>query len=191
MYTPIHFLVSGKIGTVFCVGGGPDNIRAQVEEQLATFSTKEALQAGIIAHMFRLMTVEDTALIDSCCSWDERVGACVKALLDQVSHSAQYIRAVIDAAYARISVARTYHLKPYRLQSKIVLMNTISSKTSPNDLTLLQQFSAQPVDIHSLATPLDHATKDLRCVAIINRYLPEDVLKSFKDSNLCESYCIQ
>lgn len=164
-----------------------------MEEQLSDFSTEEALQAGIIAHMFRLMTVEDAELIDSAmhgCSWDERVGACVSALLDQVSHSAQYIRAVINAAYARISVARTYHLKPFRLQSKIVLMNTIYSQTSPNDLTLLQLFSAQPVAVHSLASPLNHATKDLRCAAIINRYLSDDILKSFKDSNLCESYCI-
>ncbi|KOB52337.1 Uncharacterized protein OBRU01_26074, partial [Operophtera brumata] len=107
----------GKTGTVFCIGDGPDGIRAQVEEQLADFSTEEALQAGIIAHMFGLMSVEDTELIKSVIksysSWEQRVEACLSALLGRVSHSAQYVRAVLEAAYARINTARTYHPLPH------------------------------------------------------------------------------
>ncbi|KOB70590.1 Uncharacterized protein OBRU01_15085 [Operophtera brumata] len=185
--------VHGKTGTVFCIGDGPDVIRAQVEEQLADFLTEEALQAGIIAHMFGLMSVEDTGLIESvmksCSSWEQRVEASLSTLLGRVSHSAQYVRAVLEAAYARINTARTYHLLQHKLQSKIVLMRTKSPNTSSNDVTL-QQFSEQPVDVHELAAPLAFATKDLRCASIINRYLSEDLLKSYENCNLCIPYVI-
>ncbi|KOB66861.1 Uncharacterized protein OBRU01_20665 [Operophtera brumata] len=183
----------GKTGTVFCIGDGLDVIRAQVEEQLADFLTEEALQSGIIAHMFGLMSVEDTELIESvmksCSSWEQRVEACLSALLGRVSHSAQYVRAVLEAAYARINTARTYHPRPHKLQSKIVLMRTKSSFTSSNDVTL-QQFSEQPVDVHELAAPIAYATKDLRCASIINRYLPEDLLKTYENCNLCIPYAV-
>ncbi|KOB69632.1 Uncharacterized protein OBRU01_16490, partial [Operophtera brumata] len=184
---------SSKTGTVFCIGDGPEDIKAQVEEQLADFLTEEALQAGIIAHMFGLMSVEDTELIKSVIksssSWEQRVEACLSALLGRVSHSAQYVRAVLEAAYARINTARTYHSLPHKLQSKIVLMRTKSSFTLSNDVTL-QHFSEQPVDVHELATPLAYATKDLRCASIINRYLPDDLLKTYENCNLCIPYAV-
>lgn len=126
--------------------------------------------------------------MQGCSTWNERAAACVNLLLGQVSHSAQYVRAVLDAAYARINTTRTYRLAPFKLRSKIVLMHAKSPNTS-KDVTL-QQFSELPVDVHQLSAPLAHATKDLRCASIINRYLSKDIHQSYESSNLCISYVV-
>ncbi|XP_046964229.1 fatty acid synthase-like [Vanessa cardui] len=187
------FEEQGLTGTVFCVGGAPDDIQATFEEKLKTFKTEEELQDAVVRHMFKLMTNdESTTRLDSVLqhsmTWNEKVSACVKMLSGQVVHSNQYTEENIKAAYARIIQVRKCKMQPRRLRSKIISMRPKSDKVG--QISSLQNYSMQPVVDYELEAPLAYAAQDLRGSAIINRHLDPAILEAFEKRNLCETYIL-
>lgn len=185
----------GLTGTVFCVGGTPEEIQATLIDQMSEYETEESLQDAVARYMFGLMT-GTTENIDqstiNISSWNEKIEAYVRTLLGRVPHSAQYARGWIEVAYARISQLRSHKIQPRRLLSKIVLLraSSISNDTRSNEARTIQQYSNHPVVEYQLRAPLAFATYDLRCGAIINRHLDKEILQAYNESNLCESYLI-
>ncbi|KAJ0172968.1 hypothetical protein K1T71_011144 [Dendrolimus kikuchii] len=185
----------GYTGTVFCVGFLPDEFKSILEEQLKEYKTEEELQDGVLRHMFGLMTkgnssnVVEQALGNES-GWGEKVEACVRALLGHVSHSAQYARSLIEAAYGRILRAREYSAQLPPLRSQLVLLRAATPASLSTRAAPLTSYSLQPLIQHQLVAPLAQVLSDLRCASIINKYLSSAILEEFKNENLCETYTV-
>ncbi|XP_072934611.1 fatty acid synthase-like [Epargyreus clarus] len=182
----------GLTGTVFCLGGEPQAIRAAVVGVVTSFGTEEALQDAVLRHMMQLMTDKNninTKALDiqlrEELTWESKVDACVRLLLGSVPHSAQYARQVIQNAYVRLQQARKFEITPRAFRSQIVAMLPASH---PLDVSELQQFSRQPVQLYQLRAPLGRAADDLRCAAIVNQHLSSDIRKEFEMKDRCENY---
>lgn len=187
----------GLTGTVFCVGGTPEEIQAALMDQIRGYETEEALQDAVARYMYGLMTDNteglDQALVNVT-SWHDKIEAYVRTLLGRVPHSAHYARSWIEAAYTRISQLRSYKTQPRQLRSKLILLraSSLSTDLSSNEATTIsmQRYSKQPLVVYQLRAPLAQATYDLRCGAIINRHLNDEIQQAYNESNLCESYLI-
>lgn len=186
-------------GTVYCVGGTPEELQATLVDQIKEYKTEEELQDAVAKYIFTLMTGNADGLdqaLKNVSSWKEKIDVCVRSLLRRVSHSTQYARALIEAAYARILRLRFYKSQPQQLRSKIILLRassltTGSSVTSNQEATAsMQRYSKQPVVVYQLEAPLADAIYDLRCGAIINRHLDNQILEKFNNSNHCETYLL-
>ncbi|XP_072934746.1 fatty acid synthase-like [Epargyreus clarus] len=184
---------NGLTGVVYCIGN-PDEMKTDIKKHLNELETDEALQDAIVRHIFDLMTKngnEDLELaLRGVTSWQEKINITVRALLGRVSHSAQYVRQLIEAVYGRIAAVLRYEVKPRALRSRLVLLQPRSPQPLAAHAAALQPHSLQPVAAHELRAPLAHAAHDLRCAAIINTYLSPDILEDFKNKNLCESYLL-
>lgn len=189
----------GMTGTIYCIGGTPDEIQTTLLDQINEYETEEALQNAVAKHMFSLIAgnVEglDEALRNAS-SWKEKTEACVRYLLSRVSQSTQYAREQIESAYKGIVRLRSYKIEPQQLHSKIILLrasflSTGSSVASNQAVTaVMQRYSKQPVTVYQLEAPLAEATYDLRCGALINRHLNSQILENFNNCNLCETYLL-
>lgn len=182
-------------GTVFCVGGTPEEFHATLLDQISEHETEDKLQDAVARYMFSLMTNNYEGLDEALAnvsSWDDKVQAHVRVLLGRVPHSAQYARAWINAAYTRINQMRLFKSQPRQLRSKVILLRASSVSTgsfsNETTTTLMQRYSKQPVTVYQLRAPLAHATHDLRCGPIINRHLDEEIQQIYNESNLCEDY---
>ncbi|XP_072934758.1 fatty acid synthase-like [Epargyreus clarus] len=182
----------GLTGTVFCVGGEPRAISAAVDEVARSFNSEEALQEAVVRHIMQLMTdkhdiniKELDSVFREGLSWENKVDACVRLLLGSVPHSAQYARQMLQNAYARLQQARKCEITPRAFHSEIVALLPASH---PLDVSELQQFSRQPVQLYQLRAPLGRAADDLRCAAIFNRHLSSDLRMEFQRKNRCEIY---
>lgn len=186
----LSIFFKGYTGTVFCIGFLPDEFKFFLEEELGEYKTQDQLQDAVLRHMFGLMTKEKSDILErivgSALSWDEKLEACVRALLGHVPHSSQYARSLIEAAYARLLQAREYSglLKP--LRSRLVVLRAASSNIPPSSFT----YSLQPLIKHQLKSPLAQAFCDLRCASIINKYLDPVLLEEFDKKNLCDTYLL-
>ncbi|XP_026332436.1 fatty acid synthase-like, partial [Hyposmocoma kahamanoa] len=186
----------GLTGTVFCVGGTPEDIQATLLDQISEYETEEALQDAVARYMYSLMTGNTERIeqaLTNVSSWNEKIDAYVRTLLGKVPHSAQYARAWIEAAYTRIAHLRTYKLQPRQLRSKLILLRASLSTGSPSiaeTAAIMQRYSKQPVAVYQLRAPLAYATYDLRCGAIINRHLDDEIQQAYNETNLCETYLI-
>ncbi|KAJ0172970.1 hypothetical protein K1T71_011146 [Dendrolimus kikuchii] len=185
---------SGYTGTVFCVGCLPDEFKSIIEEQLSEYKTEEQLQDAVLRHMCGLMTKGNSSFVEeilkNMSSWGEKVEACVRALLGQVSHSAQYARALIEAAYARILRAGEYEWRLKPLRSRLVLLRA-GIPTNPGTVFApLSTYTLQTPLQYQLSAPLSLALNDLRCASIINRHLDPTIIEEFKNKNLCETYLL-
>ncbi|CAH2093765.1 unnamed protein product [Euphydryas editha] len=183
----------GLTGTVFCIGGTPNEIQEHFEENLKDFKTEDELQNAVIGHMFTLLTNnEDTRKLEDVLSnsmtWNEKVSACVSMVAGQVVHSNQYTEELIKAAYARITQVRLCTYEPRQLRSQLICMRPRSNKTS--NTSNLQQYSLKPVIEYELQAPFANAAEDLRCSNIVNRHLSPEILESFEKKNLCETYIL-
>ncbi|XP_063539371.1 fatty acid synthase-like [Cydia strobilella] len=184
----------GMTGTVFCLGGGPDEFMAELERQLFLAhegdDPESALQEAVARHMCALMGYSspqlDAALRDAP-TWPQKVKESVKALRGRVTHSMQYARLLIEAVYARVMKAKHHtRLEPRALQSRVVVLR------SPAPLYLdpleLQCYTREPLVVHDLLAPLALAADDLRSAAIINQYLDQETIQSFVKKTLCFTY---
>lgn len=181
---------------MFCIGDTPNEILSTIEEQLCGLDTEEALQDAVIRHMFSLMVGNTEGLdeaLENISTWREKIETSVRMLLGRVAHSAQYARTLIEAAYMRIKQTRLSKLQPRTLRSKIVLLKPkpmSRSASKSQSVEILQRYSEQPVVVEELSLPLAHATKDLRCPAIINTYLGPELLDAFEKKNICDTYLL-
>ncbi|KAI8442367.1 hypothetical protein MSG28_005889 [Choristoneura fumiferana] len=195
----------GLSGTVFCLGGGPDECQAELEHHLreATASSvggnaedKQALQQALVRHICTLMGGGSSLQLEvakrDTFSWQEEVMASVRALRGRVAHSTQYARALIEASYARVIRAREHaqaQVAPRALRSRVVLLRSPTPQAAP-DPHPLQRYSQLPLGVHDLRAPLTCAPDDLRVAAIIHQYVDDEVLKEFDNKNLCETYLL-
>ncbi|XP_046964466.1 fatty acid synthase-like [Vanessa cardui] len=182
----------GWTGTVFCIGGSPDEICEIINNKLQEYDTDEALQVAIIRHMFTLMTGADTkqldCLLSNAITWQERVECCVKNLRGRVGYSNQFARELIETTYSRVAQLRGYRAEPRAIQSQLVSMRSKSACDQTD--SSLQSYSKNPVIEYDLHVPFSYLTKDPQCAAIVNRHLDKDILKEFENANLCETYLI-
>ncbi|CAH0713976.1 unnamed protein product, partial [Brenthis ino] len=184
----------GITGTVFCIGGAPNEVQAVIEKKLEDYNTEEELQNAVIRHMFSLVTKEnimdsDRALQKSS-TWAEKLSLAGRILYGQVMHSNEYMKELINAAYARIVQARCYNAEPRQLQSLLISIRPSSTcdRHLNNNLLSLQNHSVRKVVEYQLESPFAYAAYDLRCSAIVNHHLDENILEAFDKRNLCESY---
>ncbi|KAL4711932.1 hypothetical protein ACJJTC_006101, partial [Scirpophaga incertulas] len=181
----------GLQGTVYCVGTSPNEFKNLLKTELKDYKSESDLQNAIIRHMHSLMTNGESTCELVGTTWQEKVEACVRALLGRVAHSAQYARAQFEAAYNRIVQVCQYTPNLQPLKSKLVLLYaSTDSNQSLSDTHVLQQYSLQPITVHDLRLPLCHALKDIRCSAIINEHLDSTIIEEFQTKNLCETYLL-
>ncbi|XP_026333122.1 fatty acid synthase-like [Hyposmocoma kahamanoa] len=184
----------GLKGTVFCIGGAPEEFQATLKHELREYQSDEELQNAVIRHMFVLMKGDDDGLdevLEKVSTFKERIDVCVRLLLGRVPHSAQYAKTLILSAYTRIKLALQYKPQPRQLNSRVILLHSPSMiLEDPRDtpVTLLQQYSKQPVVVHELHEPLAHAALDLRISAIINTYFDKNIKEAYEKANLCENH---
>ncbi|XP_047538456.1 fatty acid synthase-like [Vanessa atalanta] len=185
----------GWTGTVFCIGGSPDEICKIINNKLQEYDTDEALQVAVIEHMFTLMTGADTkqldCLLSNAMTWQEKVECCVKNLRGRVGYSYQFTRELIETTYSRVVQLRGYSAEPRAIQSQLVSMRSKSASDHQTSTdSSLQSYSKIPVIEYDLHVPFSYLTKDPQCAAIINRHLDKDILKEFEKVNLCERYLL-
>nr|XP_037872251.1 fatty acid synthase isoform X3 [Bombyx mori] len=178
-------------GTLFLLGGSPNDVSNEIEYQLQGFKTDQ-LQEAVARHMFKIMAREHFKEVENAFSkrtlWNDRVDAGVRTLLGHVSHSAQYARAQIEAACARLVYARRYGGPAAPLRSRLVLLRSpLTARSAPPEW---QRLSRGGVTEHNLLAPLPHAAMDMRCATIINKYLDDEILDQFNKKNLCETYLL-
>lgn len=175
---------------MYCLGGTPKEIQAGFNSKLKNIKDDETLQEFVGRHMVKLMSGDNTNSLDEllkkATTWRERVTYCVRDLTGRVTYSTQYTKELIEAAYSRIVQVKNYSSKPQKLRSLLILMR--ANIDAPEDS--LQEYSQQPIIKYKLKAPLSCAAKDMRCAAIINRHLEEDLLKAFEHRNLCETYLL-
>nr|XP_032526695.1 fatty acid synthase-like [Danaus plexippus plexippus] len=180
----------GLLGTVFCIGGTPDEIQARFKKELSLYNTEEALQSEVIRHMFSLMNSDNTDELEmelkNKLTWEEKLTASLQKLLGRVPHSIQYAKEVIEAAYTRINQVRSYVPNLKKLKSIIVFMRPRESLNNGQG----KEYSQNPVVEYVLEAPLAYAVQDLRCAAYVNRHLDEDILSAFEKRNLLETYIL-
>ncbi|CAB3246476.1 unnamed protein product [Arctia plantaginis] len=181
----------GLTGKVFCVGCTPEDLKHEFKEQLSEFKDEKQLQDAVLRHMYTLLTGDDASELDvalaNITKWSLKVETCVRTLLGRVSHSAQYARALIECALARITQMRDFNFVPRPLQSQIILIRCATGHATQHD-TVLQHVSKQPLVVHNLDTPLAHVITDLRCAAIVNEHLDPAILAAFANRNICDTY---
>ncbi|XP_068623475.1 fatty acid synthase-like [Battus philenor] len=185
----------GMTGTVFCLGGTPEEFLISFKEQLKGYHTDHELQIAIARHMYNLVTSGQTGYerkreelettLKGASTWQEKVEACVRSITGGVTLSAQYARQLFESAYGRIKQIQNYNLVQRTLRSKIIFITT-SSIDNPE--LPLQNYSQQPIAVYKLRAPLSRATADLRCSAIINNHLDTRLLEAFEKQNLCDTY---
>ncbi|XP_028036542.1 fatty acid synthase-like [Bombyx mandarina] len=181
----------GLTGTLFLLGGSPNDVLNEIEYQLQGFKTDQ-LEEAVARHMLKIMAREHFKEVENAFSkhtlWNDRVDAGVRTLLGHVSHSAQYARAQIEAACARLVYARRYGGPAAPLRSRLVLLRSpLTARSAPPEW---QRLSRGGVTEHNLLAPLPHAAMDMRCATIINKYLDDEILDQFNKKNLCETYLL-
>ncbi|CAH0714556.1 unnamed protein product, partial [Brenthis ino] len=177
----------GILGTIFCIGGSPDDIKAHFQHKLSIYKTEVDLQNAILQHTTSLMMKKADERIhknlETAATWDEKVLVCARIMKETIQHSSQYAKQIIESAYAKVYQVLQYEPVPVVLRSNIVCLRPTTCRA-----TNLQKFSEQPVVEYNLNTPLEYMMQDLRCSAIINRHIGDDILQQFNKRNLCEMY---
>lgn len=178
-------------GTVYCIGYTPEELRAELSEQLGDLRTKDELQNAVVRQLFKLTMKEDLAILDKdlhhATTWKEKKDAFVRCTLGRLAHSSQYVRAFLDSMLARIDQVRGYNTETsYCLRSQIVLLRAASTRKPL--VSTLARWSQRPVIVHQLRSVLSSVLNDMQCPSLINRYLDADILTVFDKQNLCDSY---
>lgn len=187
-------LFQGLTGVVFCVDASPDSFPGAMESWLqeAGVTNTCQLQDAIVQHVHTMLTGSTldqlTAPLQEATTWNDKVEVGIKASRTKVAHSMQYVRDLMEAAYARIAQTRQYdskHLSP--LRSQIILLRCYSNPDISPDLGLAQYSKHKP---HVYTITKDHvkALDDLRCAEIINQHLDKQTLAYYNRQNLCNTY---
>ncbi|XP_045517124.1 fatty acid synthase-like [Pieris brassicae] len=175
----------GLEGTVFCLGGAPKDVLAEVNYILNQFKSEEELQNELIQHMLRMNLGNDSSNVQLKGTWEEKVSSYIKYLKGKVTSSLQYSREYVLCAYGRINQIRQCKVQVTPLKSQVIFLK---SRVSVESCDSYQNYSEQPVIVYNLNTSLANVTKDLQCTAIVNRHLEEKILKAFNKANLCFTY---
>lgn len=127
--------------------------------------------------------------IETLISFEYKVLAFVKAVKERISYPQEYMRLIIESAYKRILLARTY--KPnFKLKSELVLLKGIedpSTKSLPNDYNL-SKYTKKIVKIINIDSNHITIPFNVNIPAIINGMLENDLLMKYKNTNRCLSY---
>ncbi|XP_028042674.1 uncharacterized protein LOC114252394, partial [Bombyx mandarina] len=175
------------LGTIFCLGTAPEDVKPVIEQQLGAFSTEDQLQLGILKHIFTILTGEVPSDLDETLhphtSWSEKIDAYIKMMAGRIIQTKEYVKAIVQSVYARILSIKQYDSSNLpKLKSTVVLLRSPGySSTS----------SASSYVTEDLSAPLCDAAKDVRCAAIINNNLSTEILEEFKTKNLCDSFVIK
>lgn len=176
-------MFAGLTGTVFCLGGSPEELRTDMENRLEEMPDCE-LQNELIQHISSLATSSSLQSLKTDLlklqNFDEKVQLCIKKLQGQIPFSSQYLSDFIKSAYARIGFARHYKYDLPLLKANLILIRTLLPITSNFPVTTS----------YELPVSIAYALDNLECSAIINKLLEPHVLEDFKNRNLCESYLI-
>lgn len=180
------------MGIVYCLDSSPDALKVQLDAYVGNLTDTE-LQNIVVEHMYQLMTGRDSNELkkdlEKFESWSEKVEACVSKLRGFASHSNQYKRSILQAAYRRIMLAREYDPK-FKLESQLVLMRGIphpKSGSLAEDYNL-SKYSKQPVKVFQLESDHPSAPYDCRVSNIVNKFLDPQLLSEFEKKVLCETY---
>ncbi|XP_049878858.1 fatty acid synthase-like [Pectinophora gossypiella] len=176
----------GLTGVVYCLGGGPEDICATMEAQFGNIALEE-LQNQLILHMYSTIVQSKSdelqTRIKELGDWEAKVDECILLIRNRSSRSIDYIRAVINSTYRRVLIARDYVWKQPKLSSKIVVIKAKSETESSSDSSL--------ENVHQLDSTLPLVPEDLKCSAIVNKYLDAKILEDYYSQNLCESSKIE
>ncbi|XP_059054106.1 fatty acid synthase-like [Achroia grisella] len=178
----------GFVGTIYLLGGTPDDIRDSIKMQLASLGDK--WEDALALHMYYLLTGTTSSHLEQQLekteTWEQTKTIWLKELRQKVTLSTQYMLNQIDTAHSRIKLLFQYKTKTTTaLRSKIVILKA----NMPNLLRTenFERLSEQEVSINNLDATLTYATEDLRCSTIINKYLEPDVIEVFDNNNQCET----
>lgn len=173
---------------MFCLGGTPNEIRANLEHKLYGM-TEETLQVSLLQYLHYLILREKTPELDIKLrefeKYSDKVKFCVGSLYGRVPYSTQYIEILMDVVHSRIQLMRHCHTEYNVLKAKIIILRAKLPKILVDEFWKL---SHQDIVVHDLEATLDHAPDDIRCSSLINKYLGEKILNKFKKTNRCESY---
>ncbi|XP_062529082.1 uncharacterized protein LOC119629676 isoform X2 [Bombyx mori] len=148
---------NGFLGTIFCLGTTPEDVKPVIEQQLGAFSTEDQLQLGILKHIFTLLTGEVPSDLDETLdphsSWNEKIDACIKMMAGRITQTKQYVKALINFVYERILSIKQYESSSLPiLKSRVVILRSPGySSTS----------SASSYVIEDISAPLCDAAKDV------------------------------
>ncbi|XP_063541568.1 fatty acid synthase-like [Cydia strobilella] len=181
----------GLSGTVYCLGGTPEDIQTALEINLKGMSDHK-LQDTVLQHLTSLMTghriPELTDQLQEAKNWQSKVELCVKTCRGQAPYTSQFIRTYLKAAYNRIELTRNHRVRPHTLRSKIVILR--ANLRYPFNQQSMARFSKQPISVHEIQSSISLAPKNLQCSTIINKYLDPAALEAFENRNHCDSYTI-
>ncbi|XP_022124139.2 fatty acid synthase [Pieris rapae] len=175
-------------GTVFCLGGTPEEMISEVNLVLNQYKSQEDLQDDLIRHMLRMNLSDKTVQIDLKGTWEEKVSSYVHNLIGKVPLSSQYNQDYIKCAYTRMKQIQKYKVQLTPLKSQVIFLK---AKLAVQSSDSLQKYSEKPVLVYNLETSLANVYRDLRCTAIVNRHLEPKVLQDFDESNLCITYSLK
>ncbi|CAF4885198.1 unnamed protein product [Pieris macdunnoughi] len=175
-------------GTVFCLGGTPEDIVSEINHVLGQYKSQEDLQDDLIRHMLRMNLSDTTVQIEFKGTWEEKVSSYVHNLIGKVPLSSQYNRDYIKCAYTRIKQIQNYKVQATPLKSQVIFLK---AKLAVESSDSLQKYSEKPVIVYDLETSLANVARDLRCTAIVNRHLEPKVLQDFNEANLCFTYTMK
>ncbi|XP_063833343.1 fatty acid synthase-like [Ostrinia nubilalis] len=175
----------GYTGTLYMVGGTPEDIRTSFNEQWKDYDDN-AMQNELLRHMHTLITQTTSpdleGILQKAKTWSEKFDSLIADLKNKVPHSIQYMRSTIEVIYSRIKQLQNYSIQPQKLKSKVVLLQ---AKPYRSSLESLKPYSHQEPSLIKLRAKLHLAHKDLSCSNIINRYLHPEILEEYEKSNHC------
>ncbi|KAI5632208.1 acyl transferase domain-containing protein [Phthorimaea operculella] len=177
----------GYTGTIYCVGGTPEDICSTLGTQFGNTDPAQ-LQNDLIHHAYTLITKTTSDVLNAKLQdtedWEVKVEVFMDMINGQCSFSKQYLRCYINAIYNRILLARDYVWDQRLLKSKVVVLKAKLPVSSTDSSTTL------PYTVHELHTTLPHALDDLKCSAIVNKYLDPNILEEFDKGNHCETVLV-
>lgn len=188
------YLITGRIGVIYCLDSSPDALKSQLVAYLGNVPD-EQLQNMILEHMYYLMTgqksidLKEVLQIHLNENWSMKVDICMRHLRGMVAYSFDFQNYVLESAYNRIKLAKTYECN-LKLNSELILIKGIhhpKMKGLSEDYNL-SKYTKSPVRIFPIESDHASAPYNSRVSNIINKRLDPSVLQEFKQENICEFY---
>ncbi|KAI5631499.1 acyl transferase domain-containing protein [Phthorimaea operculella] len=170
------FESKGMSGTVFYVGGTPEQMSLTLKNKLKDFTSEDELQNAVLKQMITLLCnteIDTTEFSFEGITWPKKLEKTIQFLANNSPSSTQYCRALIEASYDRIKHNLSYKIPSYKLKSKIVVINSsdVATKVSSGQ------------DVYTIEVTLKYAVKHPKCAAIVNRHLNTE---EYEAQNHCD-----
>ncbi|CAB3255959.1 unnamed protein product [Arctia plantaginis] len=191
------FETEGRTGVIYCLDSSPDALKSQIVAYLGNVSD-EQLQNIILEHMYYLMTGQKSIKLKEDLqthfneNWSVKVDICMRHLRGMVEYSFDFQKFVLESAYNRIKLAKTYECN-FKLQSELILIRGIhhpKAEELGEDYNL-SKYTESSVRVFPIESDHASAPYNNRISNIINKILDPSVLEDFKQENLCEFYCTE